>query len=531
MQATRPANGSHVSQSPCASFLAWLSSGQLRTCRSHAPDHYVESVVGVPAKEIIAIRWSSDSSQIAVVSPQTIEVVNLDDDQRKIRFDNGSGGLGRFAQAEFVDPQKLLIVWEFGKAKIWDLATGRGADVESIKTACDGRRWEVRPDVTGSARLLTYLARPAADDVLILHFSSTDTSLAPVRLPTVDVRSLSWSPDGRWLAVLDSPRTSPDVHILTPDGHHFRSFPSLGSGISETAGLGVKQLAWSPDSQILALSKHDGRVELLHSKTFSPMALIEHSTTIDERSAGRKQRTEIWQEVISASSARSYMSVPQPVSPPLSRAKPSTEPSEVGVAEVHFSAAARYLATRDERMLNTVWIWDLHSLGAHTVIIQHSNVRKMHWHPTRNDLLMLDCGESIAYLFDAGSKNPPSCFQVSLPATATFSFLANDTLTVLACTRATFCLVYPYGREDESGDGVSLARQTNTVQEGEDDSLFEILSGRRSTMPQKDLSYTERIDMDVDAEDGTVRLDDTFQRKHLEQAQLEKDPLDDSDIF
>ena len=68
-----------------------------------------------------------------------------------------------------------------------------------------------------------------------------------------------------------------------------------------------------------------------------------------------------------------------------------------------------------------------------------------------------------------------------------------------------------------------------------EDSLFDVLSGRKPLPPKMDQSYTERIDLEVETEDEdmTTRMDDTFVGKKMRTLRpgMEVDPLDDSQIF
>ncbi len=388
--------------------------------------------------------------------------------------------------------------------------------------------------------MLAVLSRQGADDVLNLYFAPSEglQHFRAIRLPTQDAQSLTWSPDGRWLAVLDVATASTGVHFLTPDGNLFRSYPSSQEEIS--LGLGVKAVVWSADSATIALTRYDGRIVLLNTRTFAPRAVIEHTPTIHQRSAGRPDhQASIFQESVSACGDRAYNSVSQPFSPPISRTKPTTEPSELGTAEACFSCDANWLATRDERMLNTIWVWDMASLGAHAVLVQHNNVRKLHWHSTKPDQLLIDCGEGIAYIYKPRMNTPPVPTRFDPASSARLSWLhckSHAQSAILAITRISYKLLYPEGRPDDV-EVMSGAEQDVTglhFDEGaSEDSLFDVLSGRKPLPPKTEQSYTERVDLEVRTEEdgSSVRLDDTFREKRPRQVVDEVDPLDDSDIF
>ena len=540
MELSLQVQGSHVTASPSGQYLALIQNGKLIISAVTAPERFTEVNIRIPARDITAVKWNEDSDHVAINSAQNIESIDLNDASHRVRLDNGSAGLGRFASADFIGSAQLLVVWEFGKAKLWDLSNGKGAELGDIKTLCNGDAWQIRPATASAARRsLATLSRIGADDVLNLYFPGLHKHHSSVKLPTSDAQSICWSPDGRWLAVLDTPTASPSIHILTPDGHLFRSYPPVAE--SDAYVLGIKAIVWSPNSQTVALTKYNGQIILLNTRTFTPLAVIEHTITIDQRSLPLEQQAPAWQETVSASGDRSYTAIVQPVSPPLSKPKPSLEPSELGVREACFSCDGNFLATRDERMLNTVWIWNTATLGAHAVIIQHSNVRRLHWHTTRPDVLMMDCGEGIPYHFAASSGQSPSPLQISAPSSTAFSWLhveAGSTSAILASTKASFRILYPEGQPKRDDLAASQADSGADVDEsfnegGSEDSLFDVLSGRKPLPPKTEDSYTERVDMEVETgeEDATTRMDDTFVGKKKSRRPIPADPFDDSEIF
>ncbi|KAK3116767.1 hypothetical protein LTR53_002533 [Teratosphaeriaceae sp. CCFEE 6253] len=537
MEVSSRLSGSYASSSPCGKLLACITDGRLRLHPTQAPQRlHADFAVKTAARDVTTLAWSSDSSYIAVVSDSHVEVRDVEDPGTFVRIDNGSGGLGRFISASFVGDGDLLTLWEFGRAKIWNPSTGKGTDLGDFKTTCDGLAWQERP--TGEIRTIASLARPAAEDTLTMHFSESSTSMPPVRLPTVDAQALSWSPDGRWLAVLDTPTARPSVHFYTPDAHLFRSYPAT-SPLDSTSGLGVKAVTWSADSRTVALSRYNGTVVLLNATTFAPLAMIEHNITIDQTSLPAHQQAPIWREAVSAANERSYSLAAQPVSPPISRPKPSTEPSELGIAETTFSADGSYLATHDERMLSTVWVWNTSTLAAHAVLMQHHDVRKVHWHPTRASLAMLDCGEGIGYLYDASASSPLTPMSVPLPGNSGFAWVRTEVegrLAVLCTTKSSFRVLYPEGCDTAAHDTDSQTGVgADMFEEGtSEDSLLDVLSGRKPAPDRKsETSYTDIVEIEAYAADGsqTLGLDDTFREKSRARTAVEADPLDDSQIF
>jgi hypothetical protein len=185
-------------------------------------------------------------------------------------------------------------------------------------------------------------------------------------------------------------------------------------------------------------------------------------------------------------------------------------------------------------MLSTVWIWDTLTLNAHAVLIQHNNVRRMQWHPTKRDLLLLDCNDSIAYLYNVSSGEPPMPIEAALSVTPLFTFAPNQSEdvkpVVLAATRTSFSLIYPEGRDETTEAGA--ATPGNYDETAVEDSLFDVLTGKTPAPVKTERSYTEQVDMDAELDETTDGLDDTFrEQREAMGSPMPIDPLDDSQIF
>lgn len=73
-----------------------------------------------------------------------------------------------------------------------------------------------------------------------------------------------------------------------------------------------------------------------------------------------------------------------------------------------FDHSGTMLATRIEDLPTTLWIWDIKTRLLCSVMIFHSPIAKMTWHPRIDELLMIRCEESrgIVHLWDASWETP-----------------------------------------------------------------------------------------------------------------------------
>ena len=102
-------------------------------------------------------------------------------------------------------------------------------------------------------------------------------------------------------------------------------------------------------------------------------------------------QVDVWQEQLNVSKSRSYAAAPQPASPPTSASLAKSSNPAHGVSIISFNGDGTMLATKDDSIPTTVWIWSLQSGKALTVLIHHSPVKQVTWHPQQSDLVLVHC--------------------------------------------------------------------------------------------------------------------------------------------
>jgi WD40 repeat protein len=88
------------------------------------------------------------------------------------------------------------------------------------------------------------------DYVTIYTEGEPDSSATRIRSATSDLAGLAWAPDGKLLAVWDSP-LSYTVAVYKRDG------ACVGRFQAYEGALGIRCVSWSPDSQLLAIGSYD----------------------------------------------------------------------------------------------------------------------------------------------------------------------------------------------------------------------------------------------------------------------------------
>ncbi|TID18082.1 WD40 repeat-like protein [Venturia nashicola] len=456
------------------------------------------------------LRWSpvfpasEPSSRLLLADDQTVRVWDLHNERWTATINNGSGGMGNIVNVEFGRTKDDVVCFsDFGsKVTVWSLKTGRSVEVRDPKFP-NTRTFGFRP-TTG---LCALLSRPGPHDVLTLHAPSSYAVLKMLTLQSVDAQGMRWSPDGRWLAVWDTPSIGYRVYIYTADGHLYRVYN--GHCEEDRLSLGVKSIEWSPRSDHLAIGGHDRRVTLLSTRTFSPVMFLDHTATIQLAA-----EAEVWQEHLSPSLQRSYNTVSQPVAPPIAPVTPADQAVKTGLSILSSNADGTMVATRDDSAPTTVWLWDLTKLAASAVLIQHSPIKKLLWHPTLPSILLIQCShdEPTIYLYNTISAVP---YPVILPMRkSTGSKFEAKWLQTTSTQKPSlvfsdshnFLLAWPEGRNPM--DEVNEQGEKNDLMDHSEDSLYDILSGKKPA-PYMAIDDTEALVSELEGE-TTDMLDDTF---------------------
>jgi len=392
--------------------------------------------------------------------------------------------------------------------------------------------------------VLAMLSRTSATDTLSLILASSITPFTTLSLPTTDAQSLSWSPAGKWLSVLDSPLSAPNsaVHIYTADGNFYRSYPPTSSTpVEESFTLGPLRQIWGPNH--LALANADGSITLLSTTTFSPACTLEPWTVIaDDISA-------VYREQVSSKGDRNWTYLgtgDDTTSQLLSSYSPALESK--------FDAAGKFLAFRTEAFPETVVVWQIpssrpifasatqeteqesNSEEKHNTILlfhHHTSVKKLQWHPTISGLLLTHTEDNQIYLSStSGETNAPLhlshpfCVSTTASASLPLSATPNDLLAVHWITSTSilvttkkrgWVIVSPFGAPSAPSSpiasGTKVAEE-ETREDSMEDSLYEILSGR-TPLPALRIS-DDYLPEDSEAEEGEEEAEgfnDTFRGK------------------
>ncbi|XP_026577859.1 WD repeat-containing protein WRAP73 [Pseudonaja textilis] len=393
--------------------------------------------------QIQHIEWSSDSLFIfcAMYKRGIVQVWSLEQPEWHCKIDEGSAGL--VASSWSPDGRHILNTTEFHlRITVWSLCTKSVSYIKYPKACQQGLAF------TKDGRYLALVERRDCKDYVSLFVCSDWQLLRHFEIDTQDAAGIDWAPNGCVLAVWDS-CLEYKVLLFSLDGRLLSTYSAY------EWSLGVKSLTWSPSSQFLAIGSYDGKVRILNHVTWAKIAEFDHPVNVAD------PKTVVYKEVEKTpavdlekltfppskrmanalfSRKTKYEVVQAPV--PLHHVKPPTDRANprIGVATLAFSSDNSFLATKNDNLPNTVWIWDVQKMKLYGVLEHLGPVQDFHWDP-KQPRLALCTGNTKVYLWSAAG-----CASVQIPMEGDFKVTSlcwhpsEDSLVLLS--KDNFCLCY-----------------------------------------------------------------------------------------
>ncbi len=309
------------------------------------------------------------------------------------------------------DSRHILTTAEFQlRITLWSLSNKTVSYIKYPKLAKGGL------DFTSDGAFMALAERRDSKDFVSL-FSCKEWKLVQnFPVDTVDLAGLKWSPDDKVLCVWESSLYY-KLLLYSSEGQCLSSFSAYENA------LGIKTVRWSPTGQFLAIGSFDQQLRLLNHVTWKPLIECHHPSSICEQDS-----VVVYKETENKYvSGRSKTSIAATLYPSQSKYEPQDFPFSVpsskpdsdkpnpklGVGLVKFSADGVYVATRNDNMSNTVWIWDLTKLKLVAMLVQLSSVSDFTWEPVQSRLAICT-GNGKLYLW-----SPAGCVSVTVPVDST----------------------------------------------------------------------------------------------------------------
>jgi WD40 repeat protein len=193
------------------------------------------------------------------------------------------GGSGKSLLVKFgARDAEILIYAAFGlKLVIFDLSTSKAVEINNPKLylpSSISRGLSFQPHT----QHLALLTRASGRDVVSIHHPVTRQIQRSWYPDTADAQGLTWTPDGNWLLLWESPAHGHKLLLYTPDGQFFRSIGASNLAGGDDADLepGIKLCSLSPDSALCAVGDYSRGVRILNTRTWRTGLSLLHPTTL-----------------------------------------------------------------------------------------------------------------------------------------------------------------------------------------------------------------------------------------------------------
>ncbi|OIW33584.1 WD40 repeat-like protein [Coniochaeta ligniaria NRRL 30616] len=404
----------HSVPSPNGLFIATLFPSVINIREVKTLD--VVKIIRLPADlsgPVYSFQWSPSSRLVLVAVGDQIQVVSADDTPFEASIRNAVPPAAKPSSIGFAaSDTEVWVCSSFGlKLTLFDLTTLKGVEISNPKfftPATTSNGFSLRP-ITNHSTIMT---RTAGKDTISIHDPATKEVQRSWYPDTVDAQGLKWSPDGRWLIVWESDGQGHKVIFYTADGNTFKTWTGPAHPQPEDKhyplGPGVKLVQFSADSRHLAIGDHSRGVCILDMTSVNETMRLFHPNTIVPC-----ETIQIWQEQVSVvqtgPSLHTFIKATQAISPPGRTTKDNSDP-KTGVSSVFFDASSGLIATRLDDAPSTVWIWDIQASELRAVLLFHSEVQSVKWHPTSRETLLIRCDgdlyNGIVFVWDPLSEGP-----------------------------------------------------------------------------------------------------------------------------
>lgn len=326
-------------------------------------------------QKITFLQWcyTEGSDKILVADSKNVKAWILEDNTWEVNIHDDYG----IKNIQWSRNGSEILVWTdfMLKLTVWSLSKDSGSTIYYPKFFNKG--YDYRPTSTH----FVLITRPVSHDFISIF----DYSFSPWRLfkkwclPTSDAQGCSWSQDGKWLAVWDSPMEY-KILLYTPNGYLLQQYSAYD------IGLGIKTVQWIPPTgNFVAVGSFDGKVRFLDNFTFNSVIEMMHAATI------KFDGVTVWREVMSSMLIPKYEIVSQPVSLPCIHPKTQDSISFLGVGVLSFNIDGTLVATRNDNMPTILWIWSLSDLTPIVILIYCDPIKAVKWCPFNPSLLSLVC--------------------------------------------------------------------------------------------------------------------------------------------
>ena len=240
--------------------------------------------------------------------------------------------------------------------------------------------------------------RNEAKDYIGVYFVNKWICIKKFLTQTEDLQDVKWAYDSSALLVPDSP-TLCVLYVYSP----------IGDLISKIElyqfKMGIKSLDMSPNGHYICLGLYDQTLRIFNNISYTCVTIFEH----DKEILNDIKVNYYKEELINNEGDSKYVQI----NPPIDLIKENIlknknnnyvndKTPRIGISKMTFSFDNYFLATKNDKMPNILFIWDINQMNLQFVLIQLNEVIHFEWAKNKN-ILFISTNNNKLYYFTLDS--------------------------------------------------------------------------------------------------------------------------------
>ena len=250
---------------------------------------------------------------------------------------------------------------------------------------------------TSKGNFMALAERNEAKDIIGIYYVNKWTCIKKFLPQTDDLQDVKWSYDNSALLIPDSP-TLCILYIYSP----------LGDLISKIElyqyKMGIKTLDISPNGHYICLGLYDESVRIFNNISYTCVTIFEHDKEILNDLSVNYYK----EEIINNEGETKYIQIKPPIDLKnenifkKNNNNINGKSTRIGISKMAFSSDNYFLATKNDKMPNILFIWDLNQMNLQFVLIQLNEVVYFEWSKNEN-VLFISTNNNKLYYFTLDS--------------------------------------------------------------------------------------------------------------------------------
>ena len=225
--------------------------------------------------------------------------------------------------------------------------------------------------------------RNEAKDYIGVYFVNKWTCIKKFLTQTEDLQDVKWSYDNSALLIPDTP-TLCILYIYSP----------IGDLISKIElyqyKMGIKSMDISPNGHYICLGLYDQSLRIFNNISYTCVTIFEH----DKEILNDIKVNYYKEEILNNEGESKYIQIKPPIdlrNENILKNKNNyinDKVPKIGISKMAFSFDNYFLATKNDKMPNILFIWDINQMNLQFVLIQLNEIVHFEWAKNKNILFI-----------------------------------------------------------------------------------------------------------------------------------------------